>query len=79
MIAAPDIVFLDLSMPVMDGFEFIRIFQKMEIPNKDIVTIVMLPMPVNNADMKKAMTLGIQQCVTAPLTEEDVSKMVFVT
>jgi CheY-like chemotaxis protein len=76
-VAAPDIIFLDLNMPVMDGFEFIRVFQQMEIPNKDMVTIVVLTSSMNTEDMKKAMSLGIQRFITKPLTEEDVSKIVF--
>jgi CheY-like chemotaxis protein len=76
VVSAPDIIFLDLNMPVMDGFEFIRVFQQMEIPHKEMVTIVILTSSMNSDDMKKAMSLGIQRYITKPLTEEDVSKIV---
>ena len=71
-----DVILLDLHMPVMDGFEFIRVFQQMEIPNKDMATIVILTSSIDSADMKKALSLGIKRCITKPLTEEDV-KIVF--
>lgn len=77
LVAVPDIIFLDLNMPVMDGFEFIRVFRQMEIPNKDMVTIVVLTSSINTDDMKKVMSLGIQRFITKPLTEEDVTKIIF--
>lgn len=31
-LAIPDVIFLDLNMPIMDGFQFIEAFQEIGIP-----------------------------------------------
>jgi CheY-like chemotaxis protein len=41
-ISVPDVIFIDLNMPVMDGFQFIRAFKSMEFPHKNKVTLVIL-------------------------------------
>ena len=34
-VAVPDIIFLDLNMPIMDGFQFIDAFKKLDFPKKE--------------------------------------------
>lgn len=74
---APDLIFLDINMPVMDGFGFLRSFKEMEISNKDMVKIIMLTSSVNSADVEKAMTFGIEAFLAKPLTRIDLSNIVF--
>jgi CheY-like chemotaxis protein len=75
IVFTPDIILLDLDMPIMNGFEFIKIFQQMEIPNKDNIVIVILTSSMNIADVEKARSIGIQRFLTKPLTTQDVSKL----
>ncbi|CAN1570171.1 CheY FOG, CheY-like receiver [Flavobacteriaceae bacterium] len=48
----PMLILLDINMPVMDGWEFVEAFQKMEIAQK--VVIIMLTSSVNPDDRQKA-------------------------
>jgi len=48
----PDIIFLDLNMPIMDGWEFLDEFTK--IPIEQEVTIYIVTSSIDPADRKKA-------------------------
>jgi CheY-like chemotaxis protein len=65
----PDIILLDLSMPVMDGFEFIEAFRRLKLPNKENVKIIIVTSSFDPEDMQRANALGISQYITKPLTE----------
>ena len=71
----PNLIFLDLNMPAIDGFEFLEIFQKMEIPNKDKVVIVILTTSTNFGDMEKIKKYGNFEFVNKPLKEEKISEI----
>jgi CheY-like chemotaxis protein len=68
--AMPDIIFLDLNMPIMDGFGFIEAFRKLNIPNKEKVRIVIVTSSQDPKDMERARGMGIQHYLTKPITEE---------
>jgi CheY-like chemotaxis protein len=71
----PDVIFIDLNMPVMDGFQFIRAFKSMEFPHKDKVTLVILTSSVNEKDRMHAKTLGIDHYIAKPLTQSDLKNI----
>jgi CheY-like chemotaxis protein len=65
----PDIILLDLNMPVMDGFTFIEKFKALELPEKERVTIVILTSSSSFADITEAKEKGVNYYITKPLTE----------
>lgn len=64
----PDIIFLDLNMPVMNGFEFLEIFMTLSLEKR--AKVVVLSSSHNPIDFERAMKLGASQYLTKPLTED---------
>ena len=73
--SCPDLVFLDINMPVMDGFEFIKKFQNMNFLNKDKMTLAILTTSRNEQDIEALKHLGSYHFINKPLTEEKVKKV----
>src|SRR5688500_5523222 len=65
----PDIIFLDLNMPVMDGFEFLDAFNNsFNIPKKGI-DIVVVTSSDDPTDIRKIQERGVKHYITKPLSE----------
>jgi CheY-like chemotaxis protein len=69
---SPELILLDINMPVMDGFEFLRAFHSLDFKNKDEVQIAVLTTSSHLKDKEKIEQLGIKCFVNKPLTEEKV-------
>ncbi len=75
-LAKPDIIFLDLDMPVMNGYEFLQEFQKMDLPNKNSITIVVLTSSADPQDLKRSKELGIKYYFQKPLSKDEIKKLI---
>ncbi len=65
----PDIIFMDIKMPILDGFEFLdRLQQDGFLVNKP-VDIFLLSSTLDSRDVKRAASYSnIKELVTKPLT-----------
>ena len=72
----PELIFLDINMPVMDGFEFLETYKSMGLTeaHKDTV-IAMLSSSIYINDEKKANVFEeVQDFITKPIDLERIQK-----
>ena len=68
---APDIMFLDINMPGMDGWDFLEEYKKLNARQKTPVIIIMLTTSISPADKEKAEKLPeITTFQSKPMTPE---------
>ena len=67
----PEIIFVDLNMPMMDGFQFIENL-KVKLPEKSApLKVVILTSSINPDERKKATVMGMDiTFLNKPLTQE---------
>jgi CheY-like chemotaxis protein len=67
----PDLVFLDINMPAMDGWEFLEKYNQLSDDQKAKIIVVMLTTSFNPEDEFKARNIsGISGFKNKPLTAE---------
>lgn len=66
----PQIIFLDLNMPVMDGFDFLDAYQYLEFKKKDSVVIVISTSSLNAYDLERVHRYHTNEYIVKPLTKE---------
>jgi CheY-like chemotaxis protein len=71
----PEVILLDINMPVMDGFEFLEEYQKLDIPGKSSVVIVMLTTSLHPTDMERTKNAGITDYINKPLKENSIKQI----
>lgn len=67
----PEIIFLDIRMPIKTGFDFLVEFQEIQSPNKQDVKIVMLSSSLDPTDHKKVIEFNnVTDFLGKPLTTD---------
>ena len=65
----PDLILLDINMPVMDGFEFIETFRALNM-DKNKTRIIIYTASFNQKDIELLKSIGFSDFIVKPLTEE---------
>ncbi|MCB0497849.1 MAG: response regulator [Cyclobacteriaceae bacterium] len=74
--ALPDIIFLDINMPIVDGFVFLYEYEKFGNTVKDKCRVIILSSSDNKRDIDKIVNNDyVIKFVTKPLTEKTLEEI----
>jgi len=72
----PSIIFLDIDMPLMDGFQFLDEFEKLSEATKTNSKVVMLTSSINPQDLNRSKKHRyVAEYINKPLSQESLMKL----
>lgn len=67
----PQVIFLDLTMPIMDGWDFLDALKQATIPGKENMEIYVLSSSINPSDKTRALNYAqVKDYITKPVSED---------
>ena len=67
----PDILLLDINMPIVDGWDFLALYEQLDEAIKNRIKIFMLSSSINPVDLEKAQAHPhIVEYVTKPIHDD---------
>ncbi len=70
----PELIFLDLNMPVMDGFEFLEELQTSADLSRADIKIVIVSSSQHHLDLVRAKNYPVLDCIEKPLTFDKLTR-----
>ena len=72
----PEVIFLDIDMPLMDGFQFLDEFDRLGSVTKEKCKIVMLTSSINPQDVNKSKNYTyVKKYINKPLSQENLENL----
>ncbi|GAA4362637.1 hypothetical protein GCM10023185_30750 [Hymenobacter saemangeumensis] len=71
----PDLVFVDLKMPGVSGFEFLQLYSSLPKDVQDKTVMAVLTTSMHSADTARVAQYPNVEYLTKPLTEEKMQKL----
>ena len=73
----PEVIFLDLNMPIMNGWEFLDEFEKLPNPNLKKTIIYIISSSVDPRDLERVKNYGqVNNYILKPITPDDLEAVI---
>lgn len=72
----PEVIFLDIDMPLMDGFQFLDEFERLTAVTKEKCKIIMLTSSINPQDVNKSKNYTyVKKYINKPLSQDNLENL----